>query len=148
MRRLCCALVFRNDCTAQWLNDLIRIWHSCNIYYSRLVNINVNRSAGFYNIPGQLTLPILPLHHRLTVSLTPALKLKIPNKCKPETSAVYKIEDNLMKENYSPLSVLTILPMLHKYVVNDCICTLLIYFRKYYAPPINRSSQRLPNMFT
>ena len=52
-----------------------------------------------------------------------------------ELRPVFKNDDNLTKEKYMPVPVLTILWKLQESVVNDqlCVCSLLIYSRHLFA---------------
>ena len=88
-------------------------------YKSR--NINLNKSAGYDNIPGKLP-------HLAHSALAPVLSHLVNSCIKPSKfpmnmklavlSPVYK-NDNLMNEVYRPVSVLTILSKVQDSVVND-----------------------------
>ena len=95
---------------------------------NKLRNINLNKRAGYDNIPGKL---ISLAHSALAPVLTHLVYLCIKSSKYPtnmklaELSPMYKNDDNLMKENYRPVSVLTILSKLQESVVND---QLYMYF--------------------
>ena len=98
------------------------------IISNKLRNINLNKSAGYDNIPGKL---LRLAHSALAPALTQLVNSCIKSSKFPmnmklaELSPVYKNDDNLMKENYRPVSVLTILSKLQESVVND---QLYVYF--------------------
>ena len=95
---------------------------------NELRNINLIKSVGYDNIPGKLlslahSALALALVH-LVNSCTKCSKLPMNMKL-VEFSPVYRNDDNLMKDNYRPVSVLTILSKLQESVVND---QLNVYF--------------------
>ena len=95
---------------------------------NKLRNINLNKSAGYDNILGKL---LRLAHSALAPALTQLVNSCIKSSKFPmnmklaELSPVYKNDDNLMKENYRPISVLTILSKLQESVVNE---QLHVYF--------------------
>ena len=95
---------------------------------NKLRNNNLIKSVGYDNIPGKL---LRLAHSALALALVHLVKSctkcsKLPMNMKiDEFSPVYKNDDNLMKENYRPVSVLTILSKLQESVVND---KLNVYF--------------------
>ena len=111
---------------------------------NKLRNINLNKSVGYDDITGKL---FRLDHSALAPALTQLVNLCIKNSKFPvnmklaELSPVYKNDDNLMKENYRPVSVWIILSKLQESVANDqlyvyCLMIfekLLCAFRKKYS---------------
>ena len=75
---------------------------------NKLRNIDLNKSAGYDNIPGKL---LRLAHSALAPALTQLVNSCIKSSKFPmnmklaELSPVYKNDDNLMKENYRPVEV-------------------------------------------
>ena len=115
-----------------------------NYIEKKLQKINIRKATGFDNIPGkilklgssELSVPITNLINAcITKSSFPGVM-----KC-AELSPIFKKDDNLMKKNYRPVSILTSLSKIFESVMNDQLYgyirkileTLLSAFRKGYS---------------
>ena len=117
---------------------------SPDVIEKKLKCINIRKSTGYDNIPGKL---LRLAHSELAVPLTHLI-----NKCMAlnnfpaimkcaEVSPIYKKEDNLIKGNYRPVSVLTAVSKIFESVINDQMvefCTAIFddflgAFRKGYS---------------
>ena len=87
-----------------------------------LKNINPTKATGYDLIPGKL---IRIAHRELSASLCHIINTSINSRSFPvimkcaEVSPVYKNTDNLKKNNYRPVSVLTVISKTYETVLND-----------------------------
>ena len=110
----------------------------------KLQNINIRKATGYDNIPGKLlklgsSELCIPIANLMNTCLS---KNVFPGNMKcAEVSPIYKKDDNLMKNNYRPVSILTSLSKIFESVMNDqmygylskILETLLSAFRKGYS---------------
>lgn len=110
----------------------------------KMRSINIRKATGYDNIPGKL---IRIAHKELALPLTGLLNRCIGKNVFPsimknaEVSPVYKKLDNMRKNNYRPVSVLTTVSKLFESVMNDQLYNyfvelfddLLSAFRKGYS---------------
>ena len=112
--------------------------------HDKLKSINIKKATGFDNIPGKL---LRIAHQELSVPVTSLLNNCLKNDIFPDVmkyadvSPLFKKADNLCRENYRPVSVLTALSKIYESAVNDqlvnyfvCIFDdMLSAFRKRYS---------------
>ena len=88
----------------------------------KLKNIDIKKATGYDKIPGKL---LRLAHNELASPLTFLINTCMGRHIYPgvmkfaEVSPIYKKADNLVKNNYRPVSVLTILSKLYEGVMND-----------------------------
>ena len=99
-------------------------FHSVDAYDVMIIlkNINPNKATGYDLIPGKL---IRITHRELSAPLCHIINTSINLRSFPgimkcaEISPVYKNTDNLKKNNYRPVSVLTAISKTYETVLND-----------------------------
>ena len=106
--------------------------------------LDSKKATGYDNIPGKL---IKIAHQELANSLCNLINYSMKLKCFPsimksaEETPVYKKENNLKRDNYRPLSILTVISKLYENVLNTQMVNhfyvlfneLLAAFRKSYS---------------
>ena len=109
-----------------------------------LKRLNARKATGYDNLPGKL---IRIAYSELSYPLTHLINTSISLKCFPSTmkcaeiSPVFKKDDNLMRDNYRPVSVLTVVSKIYETLMNDQLTDyfrnilnkLLCAFRKKYS---------------
>ena len=92
------------------------------VVQKKLKCINIRKATGYDNIPGKL---LRLAHSELAMPLANLINkcivlnnFPVNMKC-AEVSPIYKKEDNLIKGNYRPVSVLTTVSKIYESVVND-----------------------------
>ena len=88
----------------------------------KLSQINVKKSTGYDHIPGKI---LCLAHNALANPFTSLMNACIENSKFPselkyaELSPLFKKSDNLLKENYRPVSILTAISKIHEDLMND-----------------------------
>ena len=109
-----------------------------------LKRLNARKATGYDNLPGKL---IRIAYSELSYPLTHLINTSISLKCFHSTmkcaeiSPVFKKDDTLMRDNYRPVSVLTVVSKLYETLINDQLTNyflhilnkLLCAFRKKYS---------------
>ena len=84
-------------------------------------NINPRKATGYDNIPRKL---IKIAHHELSIPLRNLINKSMKLKCFPgimksaEVAPLYKKDNNLKRDNYRPVSILTMISKLYETVLN------------------------------
>lgn len=131
-----------------------RFGHKCNTFSfkpvssvavkKKLKSINIRKATGFDNIPGKL---LRIVHNELSGPLANLINNCMSQNVFPECmkcaelSPIFKKNDNLVKDNFRPVSILTTLSKIYELEMNDQMVDHFIYifdhllsaFRKGYS---------------